>query len=157
MKSLRQSIPSLLVITLIVAGVAVVAGLSNTDLWYRRLIKPELNPPGWVFGPVWTILYIMIIVAAWMVWRTETYRRSKVIAMGAFGVQMVLNGLWSWLFFGEHEPGLALIDIGLLNVAIIGMILAYLRINRVAALMMIPYLLWVAFATYLNWAIWTLN
>ncbi len=157
MKSVSKSIPSLVVFTILVAGAAVIGSMSNTDLWFRNLEKPPLNPPDWLFGPVWTTLYILIIIAAWLVWRTETYQKTKRLAIGFFGAQLLLNALWSWIFFTLHNPGLALVDIILLNVAIMGMIGWYGRINRTAAWLMVPYLLWVGFATYLNWAIWTLN
>lgn len=157
MRTLRNSIPSLVVIGLAVAVVAVVGGLFGTDLWYRRLMKPALNPPDWIFGPVWTILYILMIVAAWTIWRTETYRRSKVLALGIFAGQLVLNAAWSWLFFGLHEPGWALVDILLLDLAVALMILRFWQVSRLAGLLMVPYLLWILFATYLNWAILQLN
>ena len=157
MKPVRQSIPSLIVFTLLVAVAAYIGSTSNTDLWYRNLEKPPLNPPDWIFGVVWPILYILIIIAAWLVWRTETYEKTKRLALGFFGAQLVLNALWSWLFFTLHEPGVALIDIILLNIAIMGMIGWYGRINRTAAWMMVPYILWVGFATYLNWGIWAMN
>lgn len=157
MRTLRNSIPSLVVIGLAVAVVAVVGGSFGTDLWYRRLMKPALNPPDWIFGPVWTILYILMIVAAWTIWRTETYRRSKVLALGIFAGQLVLNAAWSWLFFGLHEPGWALVDILLLDLAVALMILRFWQVSRLAGLLMVPYLLWILFATYLNWAILQLN
>lgn len=157
MKPVSTSIPSLIIFTLLVAGAAFIGATSNTDLWFRNLEKPPLNPPDWIFSPVWTTLYILIIVAAWLVWRTETYEKTKRLAMGFFGVQLVLNALWSWIFFTLHEPGIALIDIILLNFAIMGMIGWYGRINRTAAWLMVPYLLWIGFATYLNWGIWSLN
>lgn len=157
MKSFRSSIPSLVIITLAVALTAVIGGSFGTDLWFRRLEAPPLNPPSWVFGPVWTILYILMAISAWMIWRTETYRRSKVIALAIFGLQLILNAAWSWLFFGLHAPGWALLDIILLDLAVVVMIGWFWRINRTAALLLIPYLLWILFATYLNWGFWRLN
>lgn len=157
MKRPTESILSGVAILLLVAATAFVGGSFGTDLWYDRLVKPELNPPGWVFGPVWTILYILMGLAAWLVWRTETYRRSKLQALGLFVAQLVLNACWSWFFFGLHNIGLALVDI-LLLLLLLGLVTdRFFRINRTAGLLMVPYVLWVGFATYLTWRIWVLN
>ena len=153
----RGSIIAAIVIVLLVAATAVIGGSFGTDLWYERLVKPDLNPPSWVFGPVSTTLYLLIAYAAWRIWQKETYAATKRKATLLFLLQLVLNACWSWLFFGRHEIGLALIDILLLVVAIALMILTYARIDRPAALLMTPYLLWVGFATYLTWALWSLN
>lgn len=124
--------------------------------WYRSLEMPSWNPPGWVFGPVWTALYAMLGVAAWRVWRRGGLREQRV-ALGAFGVQWVLNALWTPLFFGMQRPGLALIDIALLwAIALVATVLFW-RVDRVAGGLLVPYMLWLSFATALNFAIWQLN
>ena len=153
----RHSIPSLIFFLLLCAAGAAVGGMVDQGIWYSRLVKPELNPPSWLFGPVWTILYIMMAVAAWLVWRTETDRRARLIAIGLFIAQLVVNALWSLIFFGLHDITLALVDIVLLIILIVATIVAFYRVNPNAAWLLVPYLLWVCFATYLNGAIRTLN
>lgn len=124
--------------------------------WYETLNKPALNPPNWVFAPVWTALYLMMAVSSWLVWRQSTQGSTRG-ALALFGVQLTLNGLWSWLFFGRHSIGGALVDIVLLWGAILAVIFAFKKFSRPAAWLMVPYLLWVSFAVYLNLAYWLLN
>ena len=135
---------------------AAVGGLFGPGDWYRTLAKPAWTPPGWIFGPVWTLLYLSMGVAAWMVW-TRAGLRGAWVALLLFAVQLVLNGAWSWLFFGLHSPGLAFLDIVLLWLAIAATIVAFWIVRPAAALVLVPYLLWVSFATALNLAIWRLN
>jgi tryptophan-rich sensory protein len=122
--------------------------------WYAELAKPAWTPPNWLFGPVWTVLYVMIAVAAWLVWQRESRIGTPLIL---WGLQLGLNGVWSWLFFGLERPGLAVLDIVALLVTIAATVLAFARVSRAAALLLLPYLAWVAFATALNIAIWQLN
>jgi tryptophan-rich sensory protein len=124
--------------------------------WYEALAKPSWTPPNWLFGPVWTALYILIAVSAWLVWR-EVGLSAARLALALFAAQLFLNALWSWLFFGLERPGLALIDILLLEAAIVWMIVTFWPLSRLAGMMLIPYLIWVSFATLLNAAIWRLN
>jgi tryptophan-rich sensory protein len=124
--------------------------------WYPTLAKPTWTPPGWLFGPVWTVLYICIGVAGWLVWRRAGFAGARV-AMIVFGVQLALNALWSVLFFGMRQPGWAFVEIVLLWIAIAGTIIAFWRHSRPASLLLAPYLLWVTFASALNFAIWQLN
>ena len=124
--------------------------------WYRQLAKPPLNPPAWVFGPVWTLLYILMGVSAWLVWLRPGLPAARIPLL-LFAAQMALNGAWSWIFFGSHQVGLALIDIVLLWAAITATLISFWRIRKPAAVLLIPYLLWVSFATYLNAALWRLN
>jgi tryptophan-rich sensory protein len=131
-------------------------GLFRPDDWYAALNKPAFTPPGWLFPPVWTMLYAMMAVAAWLVWLRAGWRGAGA-ALTAFAVQLVFNGLWSWLFFGLHQPWLALIDLVLLVVAI-GVTMAFFRRHSIAAaLLLLPYLLWVSFAGVLNGSIAWLN
>lgn len=124
--------------------------------WYAALNKPSWNPPNWVFGPVWTALYIGMAVAAWLVWRKNGLAAAWLPLL-LFGVQLFLNAAWSALFFGMRSPGIAFADIVLLWIAILATIVAFGRISSLAATLLVPYLAWVSFATALNWSIWRLN
>ena len=124
--------------------------------WYAQLAKPDWTPPGWVFGPVWTALYFSMAVAAWLVWRQGGILTAK-IPLALFTVQLVLNGLWSVLFFGFRQPGIAAVEIGLLWVAILATTVVFWERSRLAGLLLAPYLAWVAFAALLNWTIWRMN
>jgi translocator protein len=124
--------------------------------WYASLRKPPLTPPGWVFGPVWTILYVLMAVAAWLVWKRYGFAGAG-LALALFIAQVVLNALWSALFFGMQRPGLALIDLAALWVLIAIVTFMFWQKSPAAGAMMIPYLLWVTFAGYLNFGFWRLN
>ena len=124
--------------------------------WFADLNKPSWNPPSWLFGPVWTLLYIAMAVAAWLVWRTGGWKR-RTPALALFMFQWLLNALWTPLFFGLHRIDLALIDITLMWLAIAATIAAFYRISKSSAYLLIPYLAWVTFATALNFAIWRIN
>ncbi len=124
--------------------------------WYRALIKPALTPPDFIFAPVWTLLYILMALAAWLVWRRGGFKSNR-LALSLYGAQLVLNALWSWIFFGQHQIGFALIDILILLVFIILTAMKFRTINRHAAILIVPYILWVTFATYLNFELWRLN
>lgn len=124
--------------------------------FYGQLEQPEWAPPSWVFGPVWTVLYIMMAVAAWLVWRTGGFRANK-FALGLFLVQLGLNALWSWLFFAWHFGALAFVDIVLLWMLIIATLVAFWRVRPLAGFLLVPYLLWVSFASALNYSVWRLN
>jgi benzodiazapine receptor len=125
--------------------------------WYVTLEKPAFNPPNWVFAPVWTLLYILMGIAAFLVWRKGLENRQVRIALIVFLVQLVLNAFWSVAFFGLESPLYGLFVISVLGIAILLTVLAFFRISRVASVLMWPYLLWVAFATVLNVSIWMLN
>ncbi len=124
--------------------------------WYAGLTKPAWNPPGWLFGPVWTILYAMMAVAAWRVWLQGGWTRQKA-ALGLYLLQWSLNALWTQLFFSLHRPGWALTEILVLLAAILATLRTFWRVDRPAALLLLPYAAWVAFASVLNWTIWRLN
>src|SRR5262249_34146407 len=123
--------------------------------WYPTLSKPAWTPPNQVFGPVWSVLYLLMGVASWVVWRSRT--RQARSALRLFGAQLVLNVLWSALFFGLRLPGVALVDIVLLWGGIVATTAAFWRSSRVAAWLMAPYAVWTTFATALNFEIWRLN
>lgn len=124
--------------------------------WYAGLSKPAWNPPNWIFGPVWTALYLMMAVAAWRIWRLGGFggqRRPLVL----FFIQLALNAAWSPLFFGLKEPGLAFAEILVLWLAIVLTITAFRRADRLAAGLLVPYLAWVSFASVLNFTLWRMN
>jgi tryptophan-rich sensory protein len=124
--------------------------------WYADLNKPAWNPPGWIFGPVWTALYAMMAVAAWLVWQQGGFVVQRR-PLGMFLAQLALNALWTPLFFGLRHPGLAFAEIILLWLAILATLLAFRPVSRTAAWLLVPYLAWVSFAAVLNGTIWRLN
>jgi len=128
----------------------------NVHSWYQNLDKPSWTPPSWVFGPVWSFLYLLMGISAWQVWRS-TGLRAAVLPLALFGIQLLLNAAWSVLFFGLRSPGAALIDIVLLWCAILATVIAFWRHSAPAGWLMLPYLAWVSFAVALNLAIWNLN
>ncbi|MGD8377596.1 MAG: tryptophan-rich sensory protein [Acidobacteriota bacterium] len=136
------------------SGLATARGL---EIWYPSLTKPSFNPPDWVFGPVWTVLYLMMGLAAWLIWRGGLSRPGVRAALAAFGVQLALNGLWSVLFFGMRAPGLAFAEILALWLAIGATVWLFARVSAPAAAWMLPYWAWVSFASVLNFALWRLN
>ena len=136
-----------------VGAVGTFATIPNIPTWYAGLAKPAFNPPNWLFGPVWTVLYISMGIAAWLVWRAG----SAKAPLGLFALQLALNAAWSPLFFGLHWIGVALLDIVGLFFAIVATLLAFRKQSGLAALLMAPYLAWVAFASVLNFSIWRLN
>ena len=142
--------------TLAVAAIGGAVTAGSVDGWYVGIVKPSFNPPAGVFGPVWTVLYLMMAVAAWRVWCREKHA-GRPAALTLFAVQLGLNLGWSLLFFGLHAPGLALLEIVVLWLAIAATMRAFLRIDAVAGYLLAPYLAWVAFAAVLNLRIWQLN
>jgi translocator protein len=139
-----------------VAALGSVFTSSAMPEWYMSLEKPAFNPPSWVFGPVWTVLYAMMAVAAWLVWREAGFDGATA-ALSLFFVQLALNLAWSGIFFGLREPGWALVEIVVLWAAILGTIVLFFRHSSLAGWLLVPYLLWVSFAAVLNAAIWRLN
>lgn len=135
--------------------------------WYPMLVKPALNPPSWVFGPVWTTLFILMGISAFLIWSSYTKatedkkkgleRKDVKIALGIFIGQLVLNTFWSIIFFGLHSPVGAFFELIVLWFAILIMIISFYKISRPAAWLLLPYILWVSFAGYLNYSIWQLN
>ena len=150
----------LIVSILITEGIAVTASvftISQIPVWYSTLNKPSFNPPSWLFGPVWTTLYLLIATSAYLVWRqrdgSELYKKAKT----AYIVQLILNFAWSAVFFGMHQVLGALVVIGLLWLSIVTIIYYFSKFNKVAAWLLVPYLLWVSFASVLNLYIYLLN
>ena len=146
----------LLVLCFAVAAVGGLATTPNIPNWYAGLAKPSWTPPDWIFGPVWSVLYLSMAIAAWLVWR-QAGLAGAALPMALFGIQLLLNTLWSWLFFGLHSPSAALVDIILLWTAIVATTVAFWRRSMVAGILFLPYLVWVSFASVLNLAIWRLN
>lgn len=150
-----------LIVSILIAQSAGVVGSFFTapaiPTWYETLVKPSFTPPNWVIGPVWVVLYTLIGIALFLVWRMGLEKREVRIAIGIFAVQLVLNALWSWAFFGLQSPLTGLIVIIVLWVAILLNIVIFYRISKTAGLLLIPYILWVSFATALNYSIWILN
>jgi translocator protein len=124
--------------------------------FYAALERPRWAPPGRVFGPVWTVLYALMAVAAWLVWRERGWARARG-ALGLFVLQLALNALWSWLFFAWHRGGLAFADVLALLAVLVATVVAFARIRALAAWLLVPYVAWVSFAAALNFAVWRLN
>lgn len=139
------------------AAVGAVATASSVTSWYRSLRKPSWNPPDWLFGPVWTVLYAMMGVASWLVWQRRREDRRAGGALTVYGAQLALNALWSVLFFGARRVGWALAELTLLWALIAATIVRFYRIRPLAAALLLPYQLWSTFAAALNAAIWRLN
>ncbi len=152
-----MSLPGLIGWILICFVAAAIGGAAaRPGAWYAAIRKPRWNPPARVFGPVWTVLFVMMGIAAWLVWS----RRGEVpvgAALALFGVQLGLNALWSWLFFGWHLLGAALAEVLLLWVMILLTTLAFWPVRPLAGALLLPYLAWVGFAAYLNYTLWRLN
>lgn len=150
-----------LIISLVLPQLAGMIGslftISAIPTWYAGLTKPALNPPGWIFAPVWTALYALMGIAAFIIWKKGLNRKDVKIALGIFIGQLALNTLWSIIFFGFHSPGWAFVDIILLWLAIVWTMVVFYKISKPAAYLLLPYILWVSFASYLNFMIWILN
>jgi tryptophan-rich sensory protein len=143
---------------LVVAALGGIATSSSVSTWFPTLKKPDWSPPAWLFGPVWTVLYLMMGAASWLVWRKRTEDEAQVDrALGWYGLQLGLNLGWSLIFFGLQQVGLALVEIVALWSTLLATIVKFGRIRRDAAGLLLPYLLWTTFATGLNAAIWWLN
>ena len=141
----------------VAAGGAMFTRPATLSDWYAQLQKPSINPPSWVFGPVWTVLYFLMALAAFLVWDKGVATPCVKTALASFAVQLALNAAWTPLFFGLHLIGWALADIIVLLAAIAATILAFKKVSRPAAVLLIPYLVWVVFATVLNARLYQLN
>lgn len=144
-----------LAVSFIAAAVGSAASIQSGP-FYVQLVRPEWAPPPEVFGPVWTVLYVLMGIAAWLVWRVGGFRAART-GLTLFLVQLAVNALWSWLFFGWHLGGAAFADIVLLWVLVVATLVAFWRVRPLAGVLLIPYLLWVSFASVLNYSVWQLN
>lgn len=151
----------LLVFSLLVCQFAGFVGSLFTtpfiDTWYAELVKPSFNPPNWVFAPVWTVLFLLMGVSLYLVLRKVVMGKKAGVALWIFGIQLVVNALWSIIFFGLQEPFLAFLELIVLWGFIVLTIWQFAKISKVAAWLLVPYLLWVSFAGVLNYSIWILN
>ena len=129
----------------------------NLAPWYAGLVKPSFNPPNWMFGPVWTTLYLLMAFAVWRILRLTKASAERRWALGLFFAQLVLNAAWSWMFFAAHNPLLGLINIVPQILVILATVVAFYRVDKFAAWCIVPLVVWVCFATVLNFAIWRLN
>lgn len=144
-----------LAISFVAAAIGAAASI-QAGSFYTQLVRPEWAPPPGVFGPVWTVLYVVMGVSAWLVWRVGGFRAART-ALVLFLVQLAVNALWSWLFFAWHQGALGFANILLLWVLLVATIVAFWRISVLAGALLIPYLLWISFAAALNYAVWQLN
>lgn len=146
-------LPSLLVCFALVAMAAVTGSQFTPGPWYDTLVKPAWTPPKWLFPIAWTILYIMIAVAGWRVWKSDGLGG----ALAVWGIGLAFNAAWSWLMFGERQIGLALADLVAMWLSIVAFIILASPVDRVAAVLFVPYLVWVSYAGALNYVIWRWN
>jgi len=144
-----------LLLTFAAAAIGAFAS-ANAGRFYQQLARPDWAPPAWLFAPVWTMLYVLIGVAAWLVWRAHGFRQARA-ALILFVVQLAANALWTWLFFVWHQGRLAFAEILLLWALIVGTVVAFSRLHALAAALLLPYLAWVTFASALTYATWKLN
>ena len=150
-----------LILILFIIGCNIIGAIgalwtSADSNWYNDLNKPSFNPPSWVFGPAWTLLFSLMGIALYFVFFSPS-SQVRTIALILFGVQFLLNILWSYLFFGAHNPLFSLIEIIFLLVLIILTSVYFFKVNSLSGFLMIPYILWVSFASFLNYSIWILN
>jgi len=154
-----MNIISLIVSIAIAQGAGIIGSIFtvvSVKTWYLDIVKPEWNPPSWIFGPVWITLYTLMGIAAYLIWQMREVEGAK-LALVVYGIQLALNALWSVLFFGLKNPGLAFAEILVLLVFIIATTILFWKINTWAGVLLLPYLAWASFATFLNYTIWQLN
>jgi translocator protein len=149
------------IVSVLIAQVAGIVGsmftMPSVAGWYQTINRPSWNPPGWLFGPVWVSLYTLMGIAAYLVWQKRDLGQVVKTALIVYGVQLLLNTLWSILFFGMKNPGLALVEILILLSTIILTTVLFYKIRPVTLWLLLPYILWVSFASFLNYTIWSLN
>jgi tryptophan-rich sensory protein len=156
----RRPVGSLVLAVLVCELVGASGALLSADgvaAWYPTLTRPAFTPPGWVFGPVWTTLFALLGVAAWLVWKAGLDDRGVRVALAVFAAQYVVQVAWSGVFFGLRWPGGGLAVIVVLWLGIVATVAAFARVDRRAALLLVPYLAWVSFAAFLNYRLWQLN
>lgn len=144
-------------IPLMVGGVSGYFTVAGVGSWYTQINRPTWNPPNWLFGPVWTTLYIMMGIALYLVWKSRLNTPLKSNAILFWSIQMTLNFFWSFIFFNQHLIGFAFVEMVMMWLAILVTIFAFSKINKYAAWLMVPYIAWVSFAGILNFTIWKLN
>jgi len=150
---------ALIVSFIVCLGAAGIGGILTTRAireWYGTLRKPSWNPPDWAFGPIWTILYVLMAISAWLVWEEGGFQ-EQLLPLSIFGIQLALNVIWSGIFFYKRRILGGLAEVLLLWAAILGTIIAFWGASVIAALLLMPYLAWVSIASYLNYTIWRLN
>jgi len=152
----KSQITGLIVAIIICFLPALIGARFGPDEWYLQLRKPSWTPPGYLFGPVWTFLYAAMGVAAWLAWRQHGFRGAR-LALSLFIAQLVLNAAWTWIFFGLHAPGAAFFEIAVLWLLILATLIAFWQKHKTAAVLLLPYWLWVTFASALTFSIWQLN
>ena len=157
MSGLKQALGLVgwLLLGFVAAAIGAVASVQAAS-FYQQLAQPSWAPPSSVFGPVWSVLYALMGLAAWLVWREGGWRRQRGV-LALFVIQLALNALWSWLFFAWHRGGLAFADIVLLWLLIVATLIGFWRARPLAGALLLPYLCWVSFASALNFAVWRLN
>jgi tryptophan-rich sensory protein len=141
----------------LIGNIGSFATFNQITTWYAALNKPSFNPPNFLFGPVWTILFALMGIALYLVWSHSGDKKEVKSALALFAIQLMLNVLWSFVFFGWHQPGWAFVEIILMWLAIFATIVSFSKISKTAAWLMVPYLAWVSFATCLTYAVWRLN
>ena len=151
------ALAAFVLVSFLAAGLGSAATTSAITTWYPTIAKPSWNPPNGIFAPVWTTLFVLMSVAAWRAWRAASTPATAGQTLALYGAQLVLNVLWSVLFFTLHRPGLALIEILLFLVLLVTLQVRFARTDRLAGLLWAPYVAWVSFATFLNGTIWWLN
>lgn len=144
-------------IPLVVGSLSGFFTVTGVESWYQTINKPAWNPPNWLFGPVWTTLYVMMGVALFIIWKSDTSTELKKIAYTLFAIQLVFNFFWSFIFFNQHLVGWALIEMVIMWVFILLTIFSFAQVDKIAAWLLVPYNSWVSFAIILNYTIWQLN
>jgi translocator protein len=153
-RAARRPLQAFILVTLLIGAGASVFTEPQIATWYAGLAQPSFTPPSWIFAPVWTTLYVVMAVAAWRVWRIAGTRSVEMLA---YAVQLILNFAWSWVFFALHRIGLALAEILILDLAILFTTILFVRRDRLAGLIFLPYLAWSLFASLLTRTLWILN
>ena len=154
----KRDLPGLFGWLALAFAAAALGGLASVNAgdFYAQLVRPEWAPPGWLFGPVWSVLYTLMGIAAWLVWRQAGFAQSRN-ALLLFVAQLAINALWSWLFFAWQQGFVALIEVLVLWLMILATLVTFWRFSRLAGALLVPYLAWVAFAAGLNFSLWRLN
>lgn len=153
---IEESVLGAIVALVITFGAGYIGSRFPADEWHAALSKPSWNPPNWLFGPVWSVLYLLMAISVWLVWR-EKGTSGAILPLGIFLLQLILNAAWSWLFFGLHKPMWAFAEIIALWLAILVNVILFWRINTIGGMLLVPYLAWVTFAAFLNYTLWRLN